>query len=339
MGALRIAARNQGWPRDAGLRPVSLREEEEAPLDAYSRVVTEVARKLSPSVANLRVSRRMGRGRRVDGGGSGVVITPDGFVLTSAHVVEGTDRGVASFVDGRELSIEVVGSDPLSDLAVLRADGGELTPAELGDAEALRVGQLVVAIGNPHGFTGSVTAGVVSALGRSLPTRSGANVRFVDNVIQTDAALNPGNSGGALADGRGRVVGINTAVAGIGLGLAVPINAATRRIVAALMTEGRFRRAYLGIAGGPRPLPPRLARKLGRTAGVEVVQVVEGGPADQAGMRPEDLIVELDGTPIEGMNELQRVVVSELIGHAVRAKVVREGRERELELVPAELDA
>jgi serine protease Do len=310
------------------LQFVSLPTEEEA-LDAYSQAVIGVAERLSPSVANVRLRR---------GGGSAVVITPDGFMLTSAHVVARTRGGRASFVDGRELEFEVVGTDPLSDLAVLRADGGELIPAELGDAEKLRVGQLVVAIGNPHGFTGSVTAGVVSALGRSLPTRSGANVRVVDNVIQTDAALNPGNSGGALADGRGRVVGINTAVAGVGLGLAVPINAATRRIVGALMTEGRFRRAYLGIAGGPRPLPPRLARKLGRTAGVEVVQVVEGGPADRAGMRPEDLIVEIDGTPIEGMDELQRVVVSELIGRAVPAKVVREGRERELELVPAELD-
>ncbi len=311
------------------LQFVSLPTEEEA-LDAYSQTVIGVSERLSPSVANVRLRR---------GGGSAVVITPDGFMLTSAHVVARTRGGRASFVDGRELRFEVVGSDPLSDLAVLRVgDASELTPAELGDAERLRVGQLVVAIGNPHGFTGSVTAGVVSALGRSLPTRSGANVRVVDNVIQTDAALNPGNSGGALADGRGRVVGINTAVAGVGLGLAVPINAATRRIVGALMTEGRFRRAYLGIAGGPRPLPPRLARKLGRTAGVEVVQVVEGGPADRAGLRPEDLIVELDGTPIEGMDALQRVVVSELIGRAVRAKVVREGRERELELVPAELD-
>jgi serine protease Do len=302
---------------------------EEEALDAYSLAVTTVAERLSPSVANLRVRR---------GGGSAVVITPDGFMLTSAHVVARARGGRASFVDGRELEFTVVGSDPLSDLAVLRADGSELHPAELGDAGALRVGQLVVAIGNPHGFTGSVTAGVVSALGRSLPTRSGANVRVVDNVIQTDAALNPGNSGGALADGRARVVGINTAVAGIGLGLAVPINAATRQIIGALMREGRFRRAYLGIAGGPRPLPPRLARKLGRRGGVEVVQVVEGGPAERAGMRPEDLIVELDGTPIEGMDELQRVVVSELIGHAVRAKVIREGSERELELVPAELD-
>ena len=308
-------------------------------LDAYSQAVITVAERLSPSVANLRVSRRVRGGRLLEGGGSAVVVTPDGFMLTSAHVVARTDGGRASFVDGRELDFTVVGSDPLSDLAVLRADGRELHPAELGDAEALRVGQLVVAIGNPHGFTGSVTAGVVSALGRSLPTRSGANVRVVDNVIQTDAALNPGNSGGALADGRARVVGINTAVAGIGLGLAVPINAATRRIIGALMTEGRFRRAYLGIAGGPRPLPPRLARKLGRNGGVEVVQVVEGGPADRAGMRPEDLIVELDGTPIEGMDELQRVVVSELIGHAVRAKVIRGGREREVELIPVELDA
>jgi S1-C subfamily serine protease len=312
---------------------------EEDALDAYSQAVITVAERLSPSVANLRVSRRVRGGRLLEGGGSAVVITPDGFMLTSAHVVARTDGGRASFVDGRELEFTVVGSDPLSDLAVLRAAGQELVPGQLGDAEALRVGQLVVAIGNPHGFTGSVTAGVVSALGRSLPTRSGANVRVVDNVIQTDAALNPGNSGGALADGRARVVGINTAVAGVGLGLAVPINAATRQIIGALMTEGRFRRAYLGIAGGPRPLPPRLARKLGRSAGVEVVQVVEGGPADNAGMRPEDLIVELDGTPIEGMDELQRVVVSELIGRPVTAKVIREGREHELALTPVELDA
>jgi S1-C subfamily serine protease len=313
---------------------------EEEALDAYSLAVTTVAERLSPSVANLRVSRRVRGGRILDGGGSAVVITPDGFTLTSAHVVARTEgRGRASFVDGRELEFEVVGSDPLSDLAVLRVDGRDLVPAELGDAERLRVGQLVVAIGNPHGFTGSVTAGVVSALGRSLPTRSGANVRVVDNVIQTDAALNPGNSGGALADGRARVVGINTAVAGVGLGLAVPINTATRRIVAALMTEGKFRRAYLGIAGGPRPLPPRLARELGRKSGVEIAQVVEGGPADSAGLRAEDLIVELDGTPIEGMDDLQRVVVSEVIGRAVHAKVVRGGRERELELVPTELEA
>ncbi|HWQ02662.1 MAG TPA: trypsin-like peptidase domain-containing protein [Gaiellaceae bacterium] len=316
------------------LRLVSL--EEETPLDAYSRVVTDVARRLSPSVANLRVSRRI-RGRRVQGGGSGVVITPDGFVLTSAHVVEGTDGGVASLMDGRELTVTVVGSDPLSDLAVLRAESGDLTPAELGDAEALQVGQLVVAVGNPNGFAGSVTAGVVSALGRSLPTRSGSATRIVENVIQTDAALNPGNSGGALADGSGRVVGINTAVAGVGLGLAVPINATTRRIVGALMTEGRFRRAYIGIAGGARPLPPRLAAALGRRTGIEVVEVVEGSPADRVGLRAEDLIVEVDGTPVAGVDDLQRLMSGELIGRGVTAKLLRRGHELEVEVVPDEL--
>src|SRR5256885_4393096 len=314
------------------------REEANA-LDAYSRVVTRVAERLLRSVASVRVTHRVPGGRRAEGAGSAIVISPDGFLLTSAHVVAGADGGSAAFVDGRELDFEIVGTDVLSDLAVLRVIASDLVAAELGDADRLRVGQLVVAIGNPHGFAGSVTAGVVSALGRSLPTRSGSQTRIVDNVIQTDAALNPGNSGGALADGRARVVGINTAVAGIGLGLAVPINAATRQIIGALMRDGRFRRAYLGIAGGPRPLPPRLARKLGRSGGVEVVQVVEGGPADNAGMRPEDLIVELDGTPIEGMDELQRVVVSELIGRPITAKVIREGREHELALTPVELEA
>src|SRR5213593_2024923 len=305
--------------------PPSEVSEEEA-LDAYSLTVTTVAERLSPSVANLRVSRRVRGGRILDGGGSAVVITPDGFTLTSAHVVARTEgRGRASFVDGRELEFEVVGSDPLSDLAVLRVGARDLIPAELGDAERLRVGQLVVAVGNPHGFDGSVTAGVVSALGRSLPTRSGSAVRIVENVIQTDAALNPGNSGGALADGLGRVVGINTAVAGVGLGLAVPVNAATRRIVGALMREGRFRRAYLGFAGGTRPLPPRLARELGRPAGVEVVEVVEGSPAAHGGLRPEDLIVEVDGVAVADAGDVQRLMVDDLIGRPVPTRVVRHG--------------
>jgi serine protease Do len=322
----------------AGLTFVSSSEapSEAEALDAYSNAVISVAERLAPSVANLRVSHRGRGGRRLNGGGSAVVITPDGFLLTSAHVVARSDgRGRASFVDGRELSFDVVGSDPHSDLAVLRADADELTPAELGDAEQLRVGQLVVAIGNPNGFAGSVTAGVVSALGRSLPTQGG---RIVDNVIQTDAALNPGNSGGALADGRGRVVGVNTAVAGVGLGLAVPVNAATRQIVGALMTEGRFRRAYLGIAGGSRPLPPRIARRLGRQSGVEIVQVVEGSPAAAAGLRPEDLIVELDGVAVTDVGDIQSLMVVEKIGVAVPVRVLREGRELELSLVPAELD-
>jgi len=309
-------------------------------LDAYSRAVTGVAERLAPSVGNLRVSRRVRGGRRLDGGGSSVVVTPDGFMLTSAHVVAQTDgTGRASFVDGRELDFQVVGADALSDLAVLRANARDLVAAALGDAERLRVGQLVVAIGNPHGFAGSVTAGVVSALGRSLPTRSGANVRVVDNVIQTDAALNPGNSGGALADGRGRVVGINTAVAGVGLGLAVPINTATRRIIAALMTEGRFRRAYLGIAGGPRPLPPRLARTLAQNSGVEVVQVVEDSPAARAGLRPEDLIVSIDGKSIATVDELHKLMVSDAIGRSLDVTLIRGGRPLEVRLVPTELES
>jgi serine protease Do len=313
--------------------------DEEQALDAYSRAVVTIAERLSPSVANLRVTRRVRGGRVATGGGSGVVITPDGFMLTSAHVVAETDGNVeASFVDGRELAAEVVGADPLSDLAVLRSETADLVPAVLGDAEQLRVGQLVVAIGNPNGFAGSVTAGVVSALGRSLPVRSRAAGRIVENVIQTDAALNPGNSGGALADGRGRVVGINTAVAGVGLGLAVPINDTTRKIIGALMRDGRFVRAYLGIAGGSRPLPPRLARELGRAACVEVVEVVDGSPAATAGLRPEDLIVDVGGTPVEGVDDLQRLMAGELIGSRVEATVVREGTRLTVELVPVELE-
>jgi S1-C subfamily serine protease len=306
-------------------------------LDAYSRTVTSVAERLRESVANLRVGRRTRRGR-AEGGGSAVVITPDGYMLTSAHVVEGTDgKAQAAFPDGRSFGAEVIGSDPLSDLAVLRADAGNLTAAELGDADSLHVGQLVVAIGSPLGFHGSVTAGVVSALGRALPTQSRSTVRLVENVIQTDAALNPGNSGGALADGLGRVVGINTAVAGVGLGLAVPINDATRRIVAELMGEGRVRRAFIGIVGGARPLPPRFAPENGGSA-VEIVEVVDGSPAERAGLRPEDLIVEVDGRSMTDVGELQRLMVAESIGRALEARVIRGDRTFTVELVPVELD-
>jgi serine protease Do len=308
-------------------------------LDGYSSVVTSVAEHLLPRVASLRVVRRVTGGRRAEGGGSAVAITPDGFLLTSAHVVQGSAGGTASFTDGRELDMEVVGTDPLSDLAVIRVRASDIQEGELGDADALRVGQLVVAVGNPLGFSGSITAGVVSALGRALPARAGSATRIVENVIQTDAALNPGNSGGALADGRGRVVGVNTAVAGIGLGLAVPINATTRRIIAALMSEGRYRRAYLGIAGGPRPLPPRVARTVEppREAGVEVVEVVAGSPADRAGLRPEDLILDVDGTPVSSARDLQRLMGHELIGRPLQIRVVREGRLLSLSATPVEL--
>jgi S1-C subfamily serine protease len=303
---------------------------EAAALDAYSRVVVGVAERLAPSVANLRLRRS---------GGSAVVLTPDGFLLTNAHVVARRDRGTASFTDGREAPFRVVGRDPLSDLAVIRADATDLVPAELGEADELRVGQLVVAVGNPHGFAGSVSAGVVSALGRSLPARAAETVRTIDDVIQTDAALNPGSSGGALADSTGRVVGVNTAVAGIGLGLAVPVNQATRRVIAALMTEGRVRRAQLGIAGASRPVPPRARERWGAGACIEVAEVVPGTPAETAGLRAGDLLVELDGRRVERVQDLQRLLEEEVVGQRLTAVVLREGLERHLQVVPRELAA
>ena len=304
-------------------------------LDAYSLAVSTAAERLIPSVASLRVRRDNGWG---GGAGSAVAFTPDGYLLTSAHVVAGAGGGTATFVDGTELTFDVVGRDPLSDLAVVRAAGNGLAAAPLGDADQLKVGQLVVAIGNPLGFAGSVTAGVVSALGRSLAARDGRASRLVENVIQTDAALNPGNSGGALADSRGRVVGINTAVAGIGLGLAVPINSGTRAILASLMHDGRVKRAFLGVVGGTRPLRPALAERLGRRRGLEVIQLLDGSPASAAGVRAGDVIVELDGKPIEGVSDLQRVMVGEMVGRRVPVGVERNGSIVSLEVTPVELD-
>ncbi|HEY1356144.1 MAG TPA: trypsin-like peptidase domain-containing protein [Solirubrobacterales bacterium] len=306
--------------------------------DAYSRTVSGVAERLGPSVAHLAVRRKTGRGRRMAGAGSGVAISSDGFMLSAAHVVAGTEgKGTASFPDGREFGFEVIGADALSDLAALRADGRDLIPATLGDAENLRVGQLVVAIGSPNGFSGSVTAGVVSALGRSLPTRTRSATRLIENVIQTDAALNPGNSGGALGDGLARVVGINTAVAGVGLGLAVPINAATRRIVSELIGEGRVRRAYIGVVGGSRPLPPRLAAEAGQDNGIEIVEIVEDSPAADAGLRAGDLIVGIDGEALADVGDLQRLMVGERIGRELELRVDRGGRDLRIGIVPREL--
>ncbi len=311
---------------------------EDEALDAYSSAVSGAAGRLIPSVASLRVDRRTG-GWGGGGSGSAVAFTPDGFLVTNAHVVAGAERGTAAFVDGDELAFEVVGRDPLSDLAVVRAAGTDLTAAPFGDAARLRVGQLVVAIGNPLGFAGSVTAGVVSALGRSLAARDGQASRLVENVIQTDAALNPGNSGGALADIRGRVVGINTAVAGVGLGLAVPIDAATRTIIAALMRDGRVRRAYLGVVGGTRRLPGALAERIGRPSALEVIQLLDASPAALAGIRAGDLILSLDGRPITGVGDLQRSLVGELVGRAVEVTLERDGTLAEIAITPTELRA
>ena len=312
--------------------------DDDALLDAYSVAVSTAAERLIPSVASLRVDRQVGRWSG-SGAGSAVAIEPIGYLVTSAHVVAGTEGGTATFVDGSELPFTVVGRDPLSDLAVVRTTGGSPRPAPLGDAARLKVGQLVVAIGNPLGFAGTVTAGVVSALGRSLATRDGRSSRLVENVIQTDAALNPGNSGGALADSRGRVIGINTAVAGIGLGLAVPIDASTRAILDSLIVHGRVRRAFLGIVGGTRPLAQEMADRLGRLRGLEVVQLLEPGPAASAGIRVGDILLELDGEPIEGVGDLQRHLVGDVIGRRLDLRVERAGEIRSISVSPVELRA
>src|SRR4051794_40476212 len=246
-------------------------------------------------------------------------------MLTNAHVVGRSQRGRAVFGDGSEADVDVVGADPLSDLAVVRARTSTPPPAELGDAGSLRVGQLVVAVGNPLGLAGSVTAGVVSGLGRSLPTRDGRTARVVEDVIQTDAALNPGNSGGALADSASRVVGVNTAVAGWGLGLAVPINDTTRRIIGSLITDGRVRRAYLGVVSTPAPLPAPLAERTGQRRGLRIVDVVPGSPADRAGLKSGDLVLEAARRPVAEAQSLQRLLFDEAIGRPLPGAGHRRG--------------
>lgn len=297
-------------------------------LDAYSAIVTSVAERVVPSVAALRIGRR-----GQEGAGSGVVLSSDGYLVTSAHVVSGADRGTAAFADGRESDFDVVGSDRLSDLAVVRTDVNGLPRVDLGDADRIRVGQLVVAVGNPRGLAGSVTAGVVSALGRSLP----AGGRVVENVIQTDAALNPGNSGGALVDSRARLVGVNTALAGFGLGLAVPVNSTTLGIVGSLISDGRVRRAYLGVVGGGRPLAPRQIDKFGQRAGIGVIEVAPGSPAEAAGLRPTDTILAVDGSLTESAGDLQRLMVPDAIDRPLCLRVLRNGVAIDVVTVPTEL--
>ncbi|WP_422734299.1 S1C family serine protease [Micromonospora sp. WMMD558] len=306
---------------------------EEAALDAYSQVVTTVAARVLPSVAALSV-----RTARGGGAGSAVTVGTDGLLLTSAHVVQGTLDGSATFGDGTEKRFRVVGADPLSDLAVLRVEEATVPPVELGDADGLRIGQLVVAVGNPMGLAGSVTAGVVSGLGRSLPARDGRVTRLIEDVIQTDAALNPGNSGGALADSAGRVVGVNTAVAGYGLGLAVPINATTRQIIGDLTAHGRVRRAWLGVASVPVPLPPEIAVRTGQRRGLRVVEVVPGSPAGLAGIYLGDVILSAGGRPVSDGQGLQRLMLGDAIGSRLPVTVLRKGALVDVVAVPTELN-
>jgi S1-C subfamily serine protease len=317
----------------SAVQPPAPERDEDRALDAYSRIVTAVAADVTPHVAALQVTGRDGR----SGAGSAVVVTADGLLLTNAHVVSSATYGRAVFSDGSEADVDVVGADPLSDLAVVRARTATPPPAVLGDAGTLRVGQLVVAVGNPLGLTGSVTAGVVSGLGRSLPTREGRTARVVEDVIQTDAALNPGNSGGALADSASRVVGINTAVAGWGLGLAVPMNDTSRRIIGSLVADGRVRRAYLGLVSTPAPLPGALAERTGRRRGLRIVDVVPGAPADRAGLKAGDLVLEAGRRPVADAQSLQRLLFAEAIGRPLPMTVYRRGAMVDVITSPAEL--
>jgi S1-C subfamily serine protease len=307
-------------------------DKEREALDAYSTIVTTVAELVLPSVAALSV-----RTARGGGAGSAVTFTDDGFLLTSAHVVVGAENGTATFADGVETRFDVVGADPLSDLAVLRVRAHGVPPANLGDADRLRVGQLVVAVGNPMGLAGSVTAGVVSGLGRSLPARDGNRVRLIDDAIQTDAALNPGNSGGALADSLGRVVGVNTAVAGVGLGLAVPINSTTRQIISELISTGRVRRAWMGVAGAPMPLPPVFAERFKQRNGLRVVEVVPGSPAGVAGIYLGDVILSAGGQPVQNVQALLKLMLGPAIGTRLSVTVLRKGALVDVVITPAEL--
>jgi len=301
-------------------------------MDAYSAIVTSVAAQLTPRVAALRM--RSGRG---ESAGSAVVLTRESHLVTNAHVVGDADGGTAEFADGTVAQFDVVGRDRLSDVAVIRADREVPTPPEYGDADTLLVGSLVVAVGNPLGLSGTVTAGVVSALGRSMPARTRRAARLIEDVIQTDAALNPGNSGGALADSEGRVVGINTAVAGVGLGLAVPINATTHRIIHVLMHDGRVRRGYLGLVSTPNPLTPLQAERFGQHTALRVVEVVEQSPAAFSGLRAGDLVLAVDGVPLGDAQSLQKRLFAEAIGERMEITVLRNGALVDAVAVPIEL--
>jgi S1-C subfamily serine protease len=300
-------------------------------LDAFSRVVVSVSEALRPAVVNLRV----GRG----GSGSGVLFAPDGFLLTNHHVVRGSKTVRVRLSDGTELGGRVVGNDPWTDLAVVQADGGGLPVAELGDSGALKVGQLVVAIGSPLGFESTVTAGVVSALGRTLRSVSG---HLDDNVIQTDAALNPGNSGGPLVDSRGRVIGINTAVIqpAQGICFAVPVNTA-RLVLPQLLAHGRVRRGYLGLHARQVPIPPDEVRRfeLARKTGVEVVMLEEDGPAQDAGVWIEDVLVGYAGEPVASVDDLHRLLTRLPVGESQPVDLIREGRRLTRRVTPRESPA
>jgi len=308
-----------------------------AALDSYSETVIRVARTVTPHVAAIEMTGNRRNGRFRVGAGSAVLFTEDGYLLTNAHVVAGTQKGRAVFADGSGTDLEVVGADPLSDLAVVRGRAPRVAPAEFGDAESLQVGQLVIAVGNPLGLSGSVTAGVVSGLGRAIPVWAGRNRRVIEDVIQTDAALNAGSSGGALADSRSRIVGINTAVAGAGLGLAVPINNTSRRIISALLSDGRVRRAYLGVVSTPIRLGASEVVRTGQREGLRVVEVMSGSPAEQAGLRTGDVLLRVGSRAVSNAESLQKLLFAEAIGVPMNISVLRDGHLTDVSAVPGEM--
>lgn len=312
-------------------------EGSEDPLDSYSATVIRVAETVTPHVAAIEMTGKGRSGRFRVGAGSAVLFTSDGYLLTNAHVVSGTQTGQAVFTDGSKTEIEIVGADRLSDLAIVRGRAPAAPPADFGDAETLKVGQLVVAVGNPLGLAGSVTAGVVSGLGRSIPIWAGRNRRVIEDVIQTDAALNSGSSGGALADAHSRIVGINTAVAGAGLGLAIPINATSRRIISSLLTDGRVRRAYLGLVSTPVQLPVSAVMRTGKREGLRIVEVLPDSPAERAGVQPADVLLSVGKKSVSNAESLQKLMFAEAIGAPLDLVVLRDGREQHLVAVPEEM--
>ncbi len=315
--------------RAAASDSVDTSERDEELLDAYSRAVVSVVENVGPAVVSIQVKNRQSRGTG-EGAGSGVIITPDGFVLTNNHVVEHSQELKVNLTDGNTLPAQIVGTDPATDLALVRVDAPRLPMAHLGDSAALRVGQLAIAIGNPLGFQNTVSTGVISALGRSLRSQSG---RLIENVIQTDVALNPGNSGGPLVDSRGRVIGINTAMIYMaqGISFAIPINTA-RWVISELLMHGKVRRSYLGLAGQVRPLNQRAQRylELPSPSTVEVVAVEDKGPAYRAGLREGDLLIALDGKPISTVDDVHRYLTGHPAGSTLKLTILRNRERREL---------
>lgn len=349
MKDVRLLSSDENSFQKDGVSPANRDEADSEALDAYSRAIIHAAEKISPSVVGVRVypgprESRSGKppvSQRSNGSGSGsgFVLTPDGYVLTNSHVVHGAGRIEITLSDGESYNAEPVGDDPDSDIAVVWINAPDLVPAVLGDSRKVRVGQLVIAAGNPYGFHASVTAGVVSALGRSLRAPTG---RLIDNVIQTDAPLNPGNSGGPLVDSRGQVVGVNTAMIRPAQGLCFAIAINTAKFVAGkLINEGRVRRSYIGVAGQTIPLQRRTVRyhEIAVASGVLVLSAERGGPADAVGVIEGDIVVAFDGQPIPDIDALHRLLSDEKIGVRCVITVLRRGRKLDVDIEPAESPA